>query len=67
MSQTHNAFTHAYQMSKLFWCADDNHWDKLFESPKNPTSRKRKIKSISRPMNDVELEEMEKIKAKYNL
>jgi len=24
-------------------------------------------KSISRPMNDVELEEMEKIKAKYNL
>ena len=56
-SQTHSAFVEAYQMSKLFQFADDDHWQELLNSPKNPVTieRKVKVKSISRMMTREEI------------
>lgn len=66
---THNAFTHAYQMSKLFWCADDNHWQDLLNSPKPPVTvqRKVKIKSVSRMLTTKEIKDNLKLLKKIKL
>ena len=57
MSQeTNNHFFYNYQMAKMSWTVNDEHWQEVLNSPKPPVTatRKVKVKSIVRDMTKEE-------------
>jgi len=69
--QTVNAFIESYQMSKLFWCVDDNHFQEVLNSQKPPVTVQRevKIKSEVRMLSKKEIKDnlklLKKLKIKF--